>query len=50
MAWDRTITHNDSDFEATLAYNLGKTSILNALLFFFFGTRLEDVSECTVVG
>ena len=38
VCWYCTIAHNQGDFEATLSDNLGKTGILNALLFLFFGT------------
>lgn len=38
VSWDRTVTDNDSDFEATLSYNLCQTGILNALLFLFLCT------------
>ena len=50
VSWDGTITDDDGDFETTLSYHLRKTGVLNALLFLFFCTRLQEVSEGTMGG
>lgn len=47
MAWDKTITRGEDDFESTRPYEFGERSVLQVLLLVLPRSAHQAIFECT---